>query len=458
MIAPRRIGRRLFIAGLLSSTAGILGPVRGKATPTNPDALHFLPRSQGAGTGATWADAAGFRRASAIAAQAEHAQSCLFGVAEPDLPHLWTGQQMLWGQAGTETDPLCLAFGARDGDGAVHQPQTYTDPPLFEMTGHDIRPGERPNLGGAPFLVFGSDSAHLRISGPVFDRSGGDGFFKIDAGDMVQNLSFSDIHARRAGRVIETERGTCIEGLVVERCTALGLIRGFARFFDLSEAAFCDLDLDADFLDGGGGAVCQIISVTRGHDLGFRNIRLAKAVNTLAAEERGSSYIQGDGIVLEEDTRDVRIADCHAEDMGDGGFDLKSDGVHMTNCTATRCKLGIRIWSHNAGNLIENCTLTEPVSRPFNEGSCLWVAGNLTARDCTLHSTGDMSPIRFGGGTDRDRDATLKIEGGVITHTEGVSLATGTPGEIELVNVRINDTETSGRFYWNGRRLRRRRW
>lgn len=460
--AVMRPRRRTVLSMLLSTvaTAATLTPsaVALPLPPDPPPAWHFLPRRRGTGDGSDWANAASFGTLTAMVAQAPPGQSVLLGFPDNRGPLTWAGTQIRWNRGGEAEAPLRLEFGLVGPGAGFRRPDVPGAQPLLRMAGRDTGADGRPDTGGRPFVVFGPQSAHLQVSGPVYLKSGGGGFFNIDAGGPVRNLSFSGIHARRAGRVIETERGTVIEQLLVEQCSALGLIRGFARFFDLSQAEFRDLDLDADLLDGGGGAVCQILSVVRGTDLSFTNVRLARAVNSLAAEERGSTYIQGDGIVLEEETRRVRIDNCHAEDMGDGGFDLKTNGVHMTNCTATRCKLGIRIWSHDGENLIEACRVTQPVSRPFNEGSCLWVAGSVTARDCEFHSAGDMPPIRFGPGADRDRAASLRIEGGVITHSEAAGLVDGSPGELTLENVSINGREVSGRFRWNGRRLRRRWW
>ncbi|MCS6623214.1 right-handed parallel beta-helix repeat-containing protein [Roseibacterium beibuensis] len=447
------LNRRTVLFGLMASAAALPGPVR--AQPTD-DAVHVSLRASGDADGRDWNNALPLSRLNRLAASARPGQSIFVGLPEGETPHPWSGQHLRWAVSGTPTEAVSLHFGVlREGE-TFHQPDHAGEAPVFQMIGNETEPGERPDVGGAPFIVFQENSSNLHISGPSYLRSGGNGFFNLDTGGEIQNLSFADIHAVNVGRVIETEQGTSVRDLLVERCSALGMIRGFARFHDLFEAEFRDLDLDADFVDGGGGAVCQIISVKSGADLSFRNLRLEKAINSLAAEERGSRYIQGDGLVLEEETRNVRIEDCYAADMGDGGFDLKSEHVYMANCRTERCKLGIRIWSHHPGNLIENCVMSEPVTRPHNDGSCLWLAGNLTARNCSLISAGDMSPIRFGGGADGTPDSHLRIEGGEISYDERESLVTGTAGTLELENVLVNGVETSGRFHWTGRRLRRR--
>lgn len=438
-----------------AQTIGRAQTIDGEQTVNS--ALHALPHRQGDGSGGDWANAIPFNRVTAVMAQHAPQQEVFLGITDAfPSPMPWSGQQVLLNTGGTADAPITIRIGRADGIAAIEQPTSYVDPPLFQMIGQDTAPGERPDVGGAPFLVLGQNASHLRLSGPVFDRAGGNGFYNLDADGLLTDLAFSDIYSRNVGRVIETERGTSVDGLLVERCSVLGAIRGFARFHSLTQAEFRDLDLDANLMDGGGGAVCQLISIVAGQDLNFCNIRLAQAINIIGAQERGSTYIQGDGLVLEEETHGVRVDNCHAEDMGDGGFDLKSEGVHMTDCTATRCKLGIRIWSHHPDNLLERCRVTEPVTRPRNEGSCLWLGGTLTARDCEFHAEGEMSPIRFGEGNDGGREADLRIEGGVISHTPGVSLTTGAPGTIELENVLVNGVETSGRYYWTGRRMRQR--
>lgn len=444
------VSRRALLAGLLASIT-----LKTPARASSIGAVHFLQTGRNDADGRDWDNAAPFTRASFMAQTSAPDRVFLFGAGAAEHITQWREQQVLLQFGGTEDTPRTLAFGVTPQSSQSFAPIDRHTPPRYIMRGNETLPGERPNVRGAPFIVLGRDSSHLRINGPSFERSGANGFFNLDAGTTLKNLVFSDIHARQSGRVIEVERGTRVEQLLIERCTALGLVRGFARFHDLSDAEFRDLDLDADFLDGGGGAVCQILKVDSGAGLHFSGIKLANAVNAIGAEERGSSYIQGDGIVLEEKTSDISIADCHAEGMGDGGFDLKSRRVHMNNCTTFGCKLGIRIWSHSDENLIEDCTMLDPVSRPQNEGSCLWLAGTLTARNCIMRATDDMSPIRFGSGPDGVGDANLKIQGGEIEFEDEATLITGSEGTVTLESVKVNGVEQSGRFKWTGRQLER---
>ncbi|QXT39450.1 hypothetical protein [Gymnodinialimonas ceratoperidinii] len=451
-LGTQKLSRRTTLLGMSSCLALTPALLLGETGTDIP--LHISPSRSGDGDARDWENTASYRDFSRLATQASPGQRFLLGVTADQQPVEWSGQQVLLNAGGTQDAPLEVQIGLAAGTGEIDVSTSLQEPAVLRMTGNETGPDERPDVGGDPFFVLGPECSNLHITGPNFDRSSGKGFFNLDADGALTNLVFDKIHARTAGRVIEAKEETRIDGLLIEHCSALGLIRGFARFRDLSNAEFRDLDLDADHLDGGGNLVCQILKVNRGENLTFRRVRLANAVNQLGAEERGSSYIQGDGIVLEEETRAVLIEDCHAEGMGDGGFDLKTEGVRLTNCTTRRCKYGVRIWSHNPGNLLEGCSLKEPVRWPRNDGSCLWLAGTLTARDCLLESAEDMSPIRFGSSPDDDApEPNLRLEGGEVIFSEGTDMITGEAGTLILENVAINGVETSGAFRWDGDRL-----
>lgn len=458
---PDGATRRRVLAGLLASVAwGTVVAKSGRTTGLTPSkaqpSLHVLPQKQGDGKGADWANAASFDQADRLVRKAVPGQHVLFGFAPDKDPFPWSETRMRLEGGGTAEAPVHLVFGAPDGTGSVRPGQGLGDPPCLVLAG--VAPTTetgRPNPKGPAFAILRDGLVHLRVTGPVVHRAGENGVFKVAEDAQVGGLGFHQIHASRVGRVIDTARGSHVDGVELSDCTARGLIRGFARFRSLDNGVFRDLELDADRLDGGGGAVCQILYVGRGRNLRFERIRLANAVNALGAIERGSLYIQGDGIVLEEDTYDARIVDCHAIGMGDGGFDLKTNGVQLVGCSATRCKLGIRIWSHHPSNLIEACHVRNPVSRPGNEGACIWLAGSVTLRDCLLETEGDMPAFRFGKGQDPDRPARLRMEGGTIRKAPDAPLVKGTPGTLDLVEVVMDGKRVSGRFAWDGSLLTR---
>ncbi|MBV7410311.1 hypothetical protein [Maritimibacter sp. DP1N21-5] len=243
-----------------------------------------------------------------------------------------------------------------------------------------------------------------------------------------------------------------MSGLEITRSSGYGLIRGFARFHDLSDALFADLDLDAAEIDGGGTRVCQIISIVAGQDLRFERVHLRNAVNAINAEERGSSYVQGDGVVLEEDTARATFVDCHARDFGDAGFDLKCDGVQLERCSMRRCKYGVRVWRDNPANLLDMCVISDPAPRPENAAACLWLGGQVTLRSCSLATVPEAAVIRFGEGPDTKTRVAHMI-GGQIDTSRGGALLAGEAGRLILEDVVLDGTRYSGTAEWTGSRL-----
>lgn len=87
-------------------------------------------------------------------------------------------------------------------------------------------------------------------------------------------------------------------------------------------------------------------------------------------------YKNGDGFVIEGNTRDVVLRRCRALRNQDGGFDLKVPDVQLTDCVAVGNKRGIRIWTTG--------TLTNCVS--VGGETCLWNNGGpVVATRCTFH-------------------------------------------------------------------------
>jgi len=295
-----------------------------------------------------------------------------------------------------------------------------------------------PDTRGPPFMQLRDGASQLEISGFGFYGASRDGFVGIGNDDETpgtfRNLEIRDLSGSFAGRVIEARELVAVEGLVIEDCDALGLVRGFARFHDLSNARFYNLHLDAGRVDGGGESVCQLIQIVRGRNVAFENIWMSNAVNGLEASDRGSDYVQGDGIVTERETVGFEFRNCHARGMGDGGFDLKSVGFLMEDCSATGCKKGVRIWSR-ADNVLRRCSFTNP--RTIGEqASSVWCTGTAQLIDCRLQAGRDSAIVRFTAG-----DAgmpELTIRGGEIRLDEGAALIQGEAGTLVLDQVLVN--------------------
>lgn len=365
-----------------------------------------------------------------------------------EAPVFWRETQAEITAQGTARQPARLAFGLMQADGGL-APAPRAAPAQLRMAGAAFPRQSAPEPYGKPFVIL-RDPQHLQLSGPRFDGCGAKGLFRLEG--TGRGLRISDLHGRMAGRAIETGGKSRLEDVEIVRCSVYGAIRGFARFHALSAARFADLDLDAGGIDGGGTRVCQLISVRSGRGLRFERVHLRRAVNLLDAEARGSSYVQGDGVVLEEETSEAVFVDCHARDFGDAGFDMKCQGVRFLRCSVRGCKYGVRIWRDAAENRLEMCTITDPVPRPENAAACLWVGGQVSLQDCALRTAPDAAVIRFGKGPDT-KDRRVRMTGGRIEVPPGGTLLAGEPGRLELKDVLLGEERVTGLATWTGREL-----
>ena len=86
-------------------------------------------------------------------------------------------------------------------------------------------------------------------------------------------------------------------------------------------------------------------------------------------------YTNGDGFVVEGNSRDVAFHGCRALRNQDGGFDLKVDGVKLVDCVAIGHRRDFRVWKSGA---LTNCF------GGWSEAG-LWVKdGAVTASRCTF--------------------------------------------------------------------------
>ena len=123
------------------------------------------------------------------------------------------------------------------------------------------------------------------------------------------------------------------------------------------------------------------------HDIEF--IRCT-ARNNLHRGAKGE-YWNGDGFVVESETRAIRYNGCAAYDNTDGGWDDKSRSPVFENCVAARNKRGFRIWNLD-GNAstparLTNCLGVFNTSRGGTGSSAgLWTRGSVVLKNCTFHS------------------------------------------------------------------------
>lgn len=383
-------------------------------------------------------------------AEARPGDDVLVGFArDRENPWFWHGTQARLSGSGLPDRPLRLSFGFRGDDGVVVAPDPATGWALLRRTEAPWPSRTKPDLAGSPLLIL-DGASQISLSGPLASGAPGTGLIALSG--AIDGLTIRDLHLRHGGRAIDSAEGSRLTGLHLEGCSGLGLGRGFARFHSLSHSLLRNLVLDAALTDGGETRVVQLIWVGAGEDLRFEHLRLRNAVSARGAMARGSGYVQGDGVVLEADTRNARFFNCHAEEMGDAGFDLKCDGVEMSDCSTRNCKYGVRIWRGGAENRLSRLSLSAPRARAENAGACLWMGGRAVLSDCLLRGGPDSAVIRFGKGLD-GLTPGLRMTGGAV-ETAGGSFLAGDPGEVILREVRVDGRRITGRALWDGREIR----
>ena len=103
--------------------------------------------------------------------------------------------------------------------------------------------------------------------------------------------------------------------------------------------------------------------------------------NCLAKNNRKSNqgaikYTNGDGFVVEGNSQDVTFKRCRAVRNQDGGFDLKVDGVRLTDCVALGQRRDFRLWRRGS---LHNCLAGWSTTG-------LWCKeGSVVASYCTFH-------------------------------------------------------------------------
>lgn len=413
--------------------------------------IHLSSEAKKGASGESWAEARPLNRLTEALATAQADDELLVGFArDRENPWFWSETEAELSRSGLENRPVRLGFGFIGGKGTVVSATPATGWPLLRRREEGWPRRTAPELQGPPFLRL-NGSSYVLVSGPMAEGAPGTGL--ISLAGRIDSLTLRDIHLRNAGRGIETEDGAEVNRLSLTGCSAQGLGRGFARFHLLSNAVMRDLWLDAGLTDGGANRVVQLISVVAGENLRFENVTLRNAVSAIDADARGSGYVQGDGVVLEEGTRKARFFNCHAFDMGDAGFDLKCDGIEMSDCSARGCKYGVRIWRANPANRLSRMVIAAPRPRAQNAAACLWLGGMATLTDCRLSVGDESAAIRFGEGPDGPT-RRITLIGGEIDTGFGGSFLAGEPGEAILQDVVLDGRRLTGRAVWDGQMVR----
>ncbi|MDY0872563.1 hypothetical protein [Dongia rigui] len=415
-----------------------------KAIAAARSVKYFTRWGNGGHSGENWSNAMPLQWLSKSQALAGPGDALLLAVdpAKPALFELGRKKpQVFLRNAGTADAPIIVMAGVVNDAGALALPAGDDAGAQFRS----VAPWSVAEFNrgkGAPFFIgIEKGAAHALLAGFRMEGTSGDGFFKFRSGKTksadFNGFTFADIAGTNVGRVIETDEGSRLRNITVRDCRAFGIIRGFARFHDLSQAVFRNLDLDANNLDAGAKNVCQLIAITKGSDILFENVKLSNAISTKTLADGSPGYTQGDGIVTESGTSRVTIRNCHGSNMGDAAFDLKTRNVTIEKSGSDNCKFGARIWAMG-DNLIRDCDFREPVSRGNSAGCCVQVTGQCEIVDTKLQA-GDGT-FAFGLNKLKSMEPpVIRMHGGAIDLRQGATLAhSNATGVIELHDVAVN--------------------
>ena len=434
----------LWSAGRLRADA-VLPPTQ-VTTAVRPKSVQlFTASGDGDKDGRDWRNAMPFGALNKALSRARPGSGYLIGFDPAGEPIPLDKGQIVIKVSGEEKRPVFVQVGRITGKhelavagGAV---------PLFKSA----KPWSVENFGGrgTSFFAIANGASHLRLSGFHIDGTPADGFFKFRAKQATtfNDIAISGIEARNVGRVIETERGAALRNLLVSDCKVVGIVRGYARLRDLTDATFRNLELDAANMDGGGKNVCQLFSLVSGENVLFENITMRNALNQPPPPKKGKEpgYVQGDGIVCERKTSNVTIRNCHASNMGDGGFDLKTTNVTMEDCTTDSCKFGARIWAEG-NNVIRRCDFRNPVSRNKTMGACVQAGGTLEILDTRMQAGPGTVAVSLSNKKNQKPPLVVMRGGSIeIVDADGIAHCNG-DGVLEVYDVMINGKRTTHRY------------
>jgi hypothetical protein len=454
IVISRREATLAMLAGLLTAMgarrlcADTIAPAAQTSTTAKPKSiLLFRPNGAGEKDGRDWQNAMPIGALTKVLTSARPDSGFLIGFDASDEPTALDKAQIILGTSGEKDSPIFVQAGLIAGDRNLGPSASAKgDAALFRST----RAWSLADFGkhkSACFFALNNGASHLRISGFRADGTSPDGFFKFRAKQPTtfDDIVISDIEAKNVGRIIETDVGAMLQNLLVTDCRAVGIVRGFARFRNLSNSTLRNLDLDAANMDAGGRNVCQLIALAAGDNVLFENVVVRNAMNTPKPKNGKPGYVQGDGIVTERKTSKVTIRRCEASGMGDGGFDLKSTDAVIEDSRTDSCKYGARIWSES-DNVIRRCEFRNPQSRGDIRGACIQAGGRLQIIDTKLHAGPGTAAINLHQLSKGNPPLVVMQGGSIETEGDGIVVSANGAGVLELHNVMVNGVASDHRY------------
>ena len=356
--------------GAVSGTRGLDDIGFAPQTQTPSVVRYVTPGGAGAKTGLDWDNA--YSKASIVTAWNE--------VGAGGVVYIGSG-------AYTMTAQLTLA-----GGGAAGAPRKIigvdrgSGLPVF--SGNWTKTNFSKGING---VIFGADSNHCWIENLVLNNfRTGVGFSSASSARSDFTIRNVDMNGVREGVLFAVD---CVTTQVlIEGCDFVGFTKHGVRF----QGGASDVTLRNCVADAGGQNYA-----TEPFQMGFHiqappdGTTLANNDHDIAFEDctarnsywsTGTGYWQGDGFVGERDSYNINFLRCRAFDNTDGGWDIKSNNITLTDCVSLRNKRNYRIWGTAT---LFNCVGAYAIKRGGSGTAAgLWASGQITARFCTFYENG----------------------------------------------------------------------
>lgn len=217
------------------------------------------------------------------------------------------------------------------------------NPMAATIEGSRIAPFDAANPSGEEVFRLLGGADNLRFSDLAFTNVGT--AFRVGAD--IRNLTIEHAQASNVARFFDdvasgTNPSATIRGLTIRDVAVDGYSKGAIRVqYDSSNVLIQDVRGDSQFQDRDNFAI-GVHLVGTVHDVLIERVAMRNSLDTL------NSYANGDGFATERGTYNITLRDVIATGNGDGGMDLKTDGVVVERAILSGNGRNLRLWGTGA--------------------------------------------------------------------------------------------------------------
>lgn len=244
---------------------------------------------------------------------------------------------------GTAGNPIWIigvdGSGLYDGAGAGNS--RYKKPVINSGRSNPWTPGS--TSGGEP-IWLGTGTGYIYFSNIEFKNCNSAVSLKED----VNNFYFHKCDFVNCGAGFYSDSDAGCTNLEFDQCRFIQCAKEAIRLRDTTNAVkITKCYINSEFIEGGN--ITQSLNIGGSvNDVEIRGCWIGNSVNHLdSSGNPQSSYIQGDGIVSETGTSDIRIYDTTFYNNTDGGVDMKGTAHILDGCRFAGGTRNIRFWASN---------------------------------------------------------------------------------------------------------------